>query len=193
MLPGLEDIRPVEVNDLQWLVEHGTAQFGRPAAPNGNAGTYNGIGNGALDQSRSGVAYRRAATFRENGIDNYADFRDAMLADPMTADWALEKGLVNHERELHRLFDRVKFSPFVAEQLADLRRQIEEEKAKKPTLTPRHHQLEAIGDYREDEEAVFFDEYENLPEINYWDRETKLAGPCAGRTRHSDLWSARFP
>jgi hypothetical protein len=132
-LPDLDDIRPIDVDDLRWLIEHGTAQFRPPAPPNGHAGTYNGIGNGALDQSRSGIAYRKAANLRGSGINCYSDFRDAMLEEPTTADWALEKGLLNHERELHRLFDRVKFNSFVAEQTADYRRQMEEESARSGT------------------------------------------------------------
>jgi hypothetical protein len=182
-LPSLDVIRPIEVDDLRWLIEHGTAQFPRRATPNGHVETYNGVGNGAFDQSRSGVAYRRAATLRGSGIDNYPAFRDAMLEDPTTADWTMEKGLVNHERELHRLFDRVKFNRFVADQTADYRRQMEEETTSEMDAAaeePKPSTIETSAVIERTRKRLFFDEYETRPEIDYWDRETKLLARVPG-------------
>ena len=137
------DIRVVTLDDLKWIINEagpalaGVATIGEAEAhePVAN-GRMNGHANGSasrsyagggFDLSRSGVAYRKAGYIRESGIDRYTEFRDTMIADPETADWTLEKGLVNHERELHRLFERVKFNRFVAEQIADMRRTFLEE------------------------------------------------------------------
>ncbi|MGC2415648.1 MAG: DUF3987 domain-containing protein [Stellaceae bacterium] len=152
-LGDLSEIRMVPRDDLKWIINEagpalaGVATIGEVEAgePLAN-GKMNGHANnsaspsvltaepasrpyagGGFDLSRSGIAYRKAGHIRESGIDRYTEFRDTMIADPETADWTLEKGLLNHERELIRLFERAKFNRFVADQMADMRRTFIEE------------------------------------------------------------------
>ena len=58
------------------------------------------------DQSRSGVAFRKAAALVRCGCDFNA-MVEGLQIDPETAEWTRDKGLVGDGRELTRLFQKV--------------------------------------------------------------------------------------
>jgi hypothetical protein len=144
VLPGYETIEPAQVEDVRWLIEMATARFVRPATPAANENTA-AVGSadknaggpasydGPRDYSRSGRAYRHACALRESGISDYPTFRDAMedASDSAIRDWVREKGSATiagqPERELRRLFERVKFSRTIAGHMAEIRAAIEED------------------------------------------------------------------
>ncbi len=89
-----EELRLVDVADLQWLIcEAGPKFVGKS-------------GKGR-DDSRSAKAFRAGAVLKAEGRC-YGDVRDALLAhtDPGIAEWARTKGLAYGEREMRRIFDR---------------------------------------------------------------------------------------
>jgi len=96
-----DELATIEVDDLSWLLTEA-----------GPALTGNGAGQKAAerssdpkDQSRSGAAFRLGMRMRQAG-GSYGEFCDACRSSPDTRDWYQEKGIVNGERELHRIWDK---------------------------------------------------------------------------------------
>jgi hypothetical protein len=75
-----------------------------PSAEAKNAGSGKG-GKGGKDNSRSGAAFRKGAALRRAGM-SFEEMCTALRTDPETAEWCREKGEVNGQRQLHRIWDR---------------------------------------------------------------------------------------
>ena len=59
----------------------------------------------ASDNSRSAIAFRRGLEMHHDGA-SFEEFREAVRIDPRTADWYVEKGLIENGRELHRIWKK---------------------------------------------------------------------------------------
>src|SRR5262249_35009824 len=57
------------------------------------------------DNSRSAAAFRKGTEMRRAG-KSFAEFKQALLSDPVTADWARTKGQANNDRELTRIWEK---------------------------------------------------------------------------------------
>ena len=93
---GPDELRPVDVADLRWLICEAGPQFaGQSDKANGK------------DESRSARAFRIGAGLKATGA-SYDEMRAALLEheDPDIASWAKTKGLANDERELKRVYDK---------------------------------------------------------------------------------------
>jgi hypothetical protein len=62
-------------------------------------------GREGTDNSRSAIAFRKGAALIRAG-HSFEQFRDALRADPETAEWCREKGERHDLRELRRIWDR---------------------------------------------------------------------------------------
>ena len=91
-----DGLRGVDLADLQWLIREGGPKF---AGKSGNG----------RDESRSAKAWRAGAEFKASGAP-YEVTRDALLAhhDPDIAEWARTKGSANDEREMRRIYDKMR-------------------------------------------------------------------------------------
>jgi putative DNA primase/helicase len=95
-----DDLRLVDLSDLQWLIREAGPKFAGQS----------GKGNGE-DKSRSAQAFRAGAALKSSGA-SHAQMRGKLLThdDPGVAAWARTKGLANGERELRRIFDKAQFA-----------------------------------------------------------------------------------
>ena len=97
------EIRAVEFEDLAWILSDIGPQFSR----SGNGRSGNGKSSGYNDNSRSGIAFRKVLGLRQSGkISTYDEMYTALMADPETASWVLDKGLSRGQHELQNLWDK---------------------------------------------------------------------------------------
>jgi hypothetical protein len=99
------DLATIGVDELRWLIcEAGPALVG---SGGGQKGTRRG--NGLRDQSRSSPPFRLGLRMQRAG-KSFEEFCEAIRnnTDPNTADWYHEKGAVNDERELKRIWENAK-------------------------------------------------------------------------------------
>lgn len=109
-LPNAEDfvIRHVPTETLLWLIREAGPAFG--AINRVNNATQFSAGS---DQSRSAAAFRLGAAAVRNGA-TFEEMCDSISEHPQTADWYLEKGEANDKRELHRIWDKVQGTGWLA-------------------------------------------------------------------------------
>jgi putative DNA primase/helicase len=69
---------------------------------------------GANDESRSGIAFRMAREMKREG-KTFEAFCDRAKADPSTAEWYVEKGVLIKNRELRRAWDRAETNTVVGQ------------------------------------------------------------------------------
>ena len=93
----VEDLRPVALDGLRWVIEEAGPQFA------GKKPKWNGV-----DNSRSAKAFRTGAALKAAGA-TYKQMCAELLThnDSDIADWARTKGLADDERELKRIYERV--------------------------------------------------------------------------------------
>ncbi len=91
-------LRPVEADTLLWLINEAG-----PALAVADAGER----STQPDESRSAVAFRLGAELRRAG-KTFEEMCAVLRADPRTAEWCKEKGDVHGDRELRRIWDKVK-------------------------------------------------------------------------------------
>jgi predicted P-loop ATPase len=99
---GIDAFRGIDVADLQWLIDHGQkfADQGQKTS---------GASSRSTDKSRSAKAFREGVALKRGGA-SYEEMRDGLLnhTNPEVSNWANEKGLLNGERELHKIYDKAK-------------------------------------------------------------------------------------
>jgi hypothetical protein len=100
-LGEIAELRLVEFSVLEWILKEAGPAFAgneKPGSPRNSA-------MGPRDNSRSAAAYRLGCRMYGGG-HSFDAFRDAIEADPETANWYREKGAANGERELHRIWQK---------------------------------------------------------------------------------------
>ncbi|WP_245903476.1 phage/plasmid primase, P4 family [Humitalea rosea] len=97
-------LRQVPMADLLWLIKDaGPAVAAKGASTKGARAQ-------SADQSRSALAMSMGRQVKRDG-GTYEDLKQALDADPRTADWLVEKGTADGERELRRIWDRAGTRP----------------------------------------------------------------------------------
>ena len=86
------ELRSVSLDDLRWLINDAARIRGKKAKGK------------STDQSRSAAAFRLGRKLHQQG-KSFEEMVAALHADPATAAWAEEKGELNDQRELHRIWD----------------------------------------------------------------------------------------
>lgn len=127
---GDAEINPISVADLQWLVVHAESCFPRKAGEaSATAELERSSSASGHDQSRSAKALHYGESILESGITDFPTFKQMMLASPHreVVAWVREKGLVNSERELRRIFHRARPHRRMAEAMAEMRAVFEAE------------------------------------------------------------------
>jgi predicted P-loop ATPase len=97
-----EDLWPGTPDTLVTLDAAMLDRLSRLIPPTKSAGVK---GQNGADNSRSAAVLRIARRMRRPG-KTYEEFREAIRIDPVTASWFIEKGIVNSERELHRVWQK---------------------------------------------------------------------------------------
>jgi hypothetical protein len=96
-----EALRVVPPETLLWLLHEAGPAFKSEDGPE--------AGYGPRDESRSAAAFRLGmAAFRQG--KTYEEFREAVKADPETAEWYSEKGQLRDKRELKRIWQKAQDS-----------------------------------------------------------------------------------
>jgi putative DNA primase/helicase len=98
---------PGAPDELRWLDGANLDRLAVLIPPGKPAGSSHG--NGA-DNSRSAIAFRKAAALKRAG-KTFEEIREALRADPETADWVREKGDAHAGRELGRIWNRAAPEP----------------------------------------------------------------------------------
>jgi hypothetical protein len=91
-------LRIIAADDMSWLIHKAGPAF---VGVEGEA-----IGGKPRDESRSAKAFRIGLAASAAG-KNFDDFKIELGKDPATSDWLREKGLINGERELKRIWEKV--------------------------------------------------------------------------------------
>ncbi len=93
-----------------WLIqEAGPAFVAADPSAKGRAatGTKSSTRSAGKDDSRSGIAFRKAMAICRAGT-TFEEMCYALAGDPETADWVCEKGEANDRRELRRIWEKAK-------------------------------------------------------------------------------------
>jgi predicted P-loop ATPase len=101
-------IRYVPTETLLWLIREAGPAF----APNDVKDNVVHLRPGN-DQSRSAVAFRLGAAAVRDGA-SFAEMCDKIREHPQTADWCRDKGQANDNRELHRIWEKVREAGWLA-------------------------------------------------------------------------------
>jgi putative DNA primase/helicase len=95
-----EDLRVVDKDTLLWLIHTAGPQFLEDYAADAKT-----RGNGR-DDSRSAVAFRIGCVMARAG-KTYQQFCNAVRDNPQTASWYSEKGVIDGERELKNIWNKM--------------------------------------------------------------------------------------
>lgn len=93
------DLRLMSANDLLWLIRQAGPEFVGQSSKGGRSRAR------GTDNSRSALALRKGVVLRRKGC-TFDEMVRALRADPETAEWCQEKGHLNDDRELRRIWDK---------------------------------------------------------------------------------------
>jgi putative DNA primase/helicase len=104
------ELRLVTLDTLRWLLsEAGPAFAGtqhKPGASAAGASAARASGSGT-DKSRSAIAFRKAGQAHRDG-KSFDEMVALLTLDPETSDWVREKGTAKGQRELHRIWEKIR-------------------------------------------------------------------------------------